>query len=191
MEPSESPKQLRHQRNRRRRLVRAQQLQEKPLTMMVGSGEDDEDEDGEFESPPRTSKEDNNNKGRSKPPPPRRRRSRTSSNSFDEDIIDGFAIISFKTLEDLESFQNTMKNSINKKHHQTQRQADAPSQQNLTSPLPSRPQSPLQTSQGLPNDASADSDSRPNSPVPYRERHMSKPHQTKKKTEKGWGCTYT
>ena len=101
MEPTESPK-LRHPRNRRRRLVRAQQLQEKPLTMMVGSGEDDEDEDGEFESPPRTSKEDNNNKGRSKPPPPRRRRSRTSSNSFDEDIIDGFAIISFKTLEDLE-----------------------------------------------------------------------------------------
>lgn len=77
-----------------------------------------------------------------------------------------------------------MKNSINKKHHQTQRQADAPSQQNLTSPLPSRPQSPLQTSQGLPNDASADSDSRPNSPVPYRERHMSKPHQTKKKPKK-------
>ena len=135
----------------------------------------------EKESPPRTSKEDNNNKGRSKPPPPRRRRSRTSSNSFDEDIIDGFAIISFKTLEDLESFQNTMKNSINKKHHQPQRQAGAPSQQNLTSPLPSRPQSPLQTSQGLPNDASADSDSRPNSPGPYRERHMSKPHQTKKK----------
>ena len=74
-----------------------------------------------------------------------------------------------------------MKNSINKKHHQPQRQAEAPSQQNLTSPLPSRPQSPLQTSQGLPNDASADSDSRPNSPVPYRERHLSKPHQTKKK----------
>lgn len=71
-----------HRIRRARRRERAQQLQEKPCVK-------DEMED----SPPRTSKD----KGRPKP-----RRRRNSSNSHEEDIIDGFAIISFKSLVELE-----------------------------------------------------------------------------------------
>jgi hypothetical protein len=75
----------RNQRNRRRE--RAQQLQQEKQNC-EGSGDEIDD------SPPRLGK----GKGRCKPP----RRRRNSSNSFEEDIIDGFAIVSFRTLEDLE-----------------------------------------------------------------------------------------
>ncbi|XP_064612307.1 autism susceptibility gene 2 protein-like isoform X2 [Liolophura sinensis] len=81
-----------HRIRRARRRERAQQLQEKPCVK-------DEMED----SPPRTSKD----KGRPKP-----RRRRNSSNSHEEDIIDGFAIISFKSLVELENSIKP-KNNVN------------------------------------------------------------------------------
>ncbi|XP_046579401.1 autism susceptibility gene 2 protein homolog isoform X1 [Haliotis rubra] len=83
------PKPQRFQRNRRRE--RAYQLQQEKQGTQDASGDEGD------ESPPRTSKD----KGRGKP---RRRR----NSSVEEDIIDGFAIVSFKSLEDLEeSYKNT------------------------------------------------------------------------------------
>ena len=79
------PKPNRNQRNRRRE--RAHQMHDKQNEV-----EESADECGE--SPPRTSKD----KGRGK----HRRRRNSSSNSFEEDIIDGFAIVSFRTIEELE-----------------------------------------------------------------------------------------
>lgn len=75
-----------HQRIIKRR-ERAQQIYQEKRNEPDGSADEMD------ESPPRSSKD----KGRSKP-----RRRRNSSNSIEEDIIDGFAVISFKNFEDLE-----------------------------------------------------------------------------------------
>lgn len=75
-----------HQRITKRR-ERAQQIYQEKRNDQDGSADEMDD------SPPRSSKD----KGRLKP-----RRRRNSSNSFEEDIIDGFSILSFKSFEDLE-----------------------------------------------------------------------------------------
>ena len=78
----------RNQRIRRRE--RAQQLQQqKQQQNHVADGSGDEEED----SPPRPAR------GKSKSKPSKRR---PSSSGQEEDIIDGFSITSFKSLEDLE-----------------------------------------------------------------------------------------
>ncbi|XP_059142746.1 fibrosin-1-like protein isoform X2 [Physella acuta] len=77
------------QRSRQKRRERALQLQQEKQTREEdeASGQDDQDE-----SPPRSSKD---KLPRSKP-------KKVKGALFEEDIIDGFAIMSFKTLEDLE-----------------------------------------------------------------------------------------
>ncbi|KAK6192215.1 hypothetical protein SNE40_003724 [Patella caerulea] len=77
-----------HRNQRVRRRERAQLLQQGKQSQVREMGDEID------ESPPRTSKD----KGRGKP----RRRRNSSPNIFEEDIIDGFAIMSFKTFEDLE-----------------------------------------------------------------------------------------
>lgn len=76
--------------NRTKRKERAHQLNQEKQNLVDEGFSGDEGEG----SPPRSSKE----KNRSKP----RRQRNNSSHSFEEDVIDGFAIMSFKTLEDLE-----------------------------------------------------------------------------------------
>lgn len=77
-------------RNRTKRKERAHQLNQEKQNLADEGFSGDEGEG----SPPRTSKE----KCRTKP----RRQRNNSSHSFEEDVIDGFAIMSFKTLEELE-----------------------------------------------------------------------------------------
>lgn len=85
---NESESKQRNQRSKRR--DRAHQLQQEKLNL----NEDGSGDEGD-ESPPRTSKDKG---GRAKP----RRRRNSASGTMDEVIIDGFAIMSFKTLEDVE-----------------------------------------------------------------------------------------
>lgn len=77
-------------RNRTKRKERAHQLNQEKQNLADEGFSGDEGEG----SPPRTSKD----KCRTKP----RRQRNNSSHSFEEDVIDGFAIMSFKTLEELE-----------------------------------------------------------------------------------------
>ncbi|KAI8734287.1 hypothetical protein BgiBS90_036787, partial [Biomphalaria glabrata] len=77
------------QRPRQKRRERALQLHDKQSREEEEvSGQDDQDG-----SPPRSSKD--------KPPRSKSKKVKTSA-LFEEDIIDGFAIMSFKTLEELE-----------------------------------------------------------------------------------------
>ena len=81
------------QRSRQKRRERALQLQQEKQTKEEEEEEEEASgQDDHGESPPRSSKD---NKTRLKP-------KKNKSALFEEDIIDGFAIISFKTLEDLE-----------------------------------------------------------------------------------------
>ncbi|PVD31553.1 hypothetical protein C0Q70_06966 [Pomacea canaliculata] len=77
-------------RNRTKRRERAHQLNQEKQNLADEALSGDEPKG----SPSRSSKE----KCRAKA----RRQRNNSSHSFEEDIIDGFAIMSFKTLEDLE-----------------------------------------------------------------------------------------
>ncbi|RUS71312.1 hypothetical protein EGW08_020931, partial [Elysia chlorotica] len=80
------------QRSRQKRRERALQLQQEKQTKEEDEEEEASGQDDHGESSPRSSKD---NKTRLKP-------KKNKSALFEEDIIDGFAIISFKTLEDLE-----------------------------------------------------------------------------------------
>ena len=79
----------RNQRHKRRERVQVQQ--EKQTNRMDESG-------GESEEAPPLPRSSAKEKGKNKP----RRRRRSSDAATEDDIIDGFAITSFKTLEDLE-----------------------------------------------------------------------------------------
>lgn len=76
------------QRNRRRE--RAQRMQAEREKDVVGGVPDSAEEDGSLvrEKPPR--------------PPLRRKKPKEQSPLLEEDIIDGFSILAFKTYEDLE-----------------------------------------------------------------------------------------
>ncbi|KAK7874180.1 hypothetical protein R5R35_006226 [Gryllus longicercus] len=80
----ESDTKQRNQRNRRRE--RAQRMQAQRESKGRGDGDS-----GEDESP-----------AREKPPRPPNRRKKSKEPAFEEDIIDGFAILAFRTYEDLE-----------------------------------------------------------------------------------------
>lgn len=82
--------QQKNQKNKRRE--RAQRMQAEKDIDIVGGGEVDSGED-DYE----TLKRDKVAR-----PPVRRKRSKDSSPILEEDIIDGFAILAFKTYEDLE-----------------------------------------------------------------------------------------
>ncbi|KAH9524263.1 hypothetical protein Btru_053976 [Bulinus truncatus] len=82
------------QRSRQKRRERAFQLQQEKQTREEEEASGQDDQDG---SPPRSSKDK----------PPRSKPKKVKSALFEEDIIDGFAIMSFKTLEELE-FQTIM-----------------------------------------------------------------------------------
>lgn len=83
-------RQRRNQRNRRRE--RAQRMQaERDRDVVAGAGEPDDSADEESSKPPVREK-----------PPQRRKKPKDLSPLLEEDIIDGFAILAFKTYEDLE-----------------------------------------------------------------------------------------
>ncbi|XP_034240214.1 autism susceptibility gene 2 protein-like, partial [Thrips palmi] len=82
----ESEVKQRSQRNRRRE--RAQRMQAQRESQEKGGGDSAEDESPSREKPQR-------------PPPPNRRK-RSKEPSFEEDVVDGFAILSFKNYEDIE-----------------------------------------------------------------------------------------
>ncbi|GFS13235.1 fibrosin-1 protein [Elysia marginata] len=85
------------QRSRQKRRERALLLQQEKQTKEEEEEEGASGQDDHGESPPRSSKD----KTRLKP-------KKNKSALFEEDIIDGFAIISFKTLEDLEKSSATL-----------------------------------------------------------------------------------
>ncbi|CAL1543360.1 unnamed protein product [Lymnaea stagnalis] len=78
------------QRSRQKRRERTLQLQQEKQTREEEEASGQDDQDG---SPPRSSKDK----------PPRSKPKKIKSALFEEDIIDGFAIMSFKTLEELEN----------------------------------------------------------------------------------------
>lgn len=84
---SEVKKQRTHQRNRRRE--RAQRMQAQRES--IAGQKDITGDSGEDESPVRE-----------KPPRPPNRRKKLKEPLYEEDIIDGFAILAFKSYEDLE-----------------------------------------------------------------------------------------
>lgn len=77
------------QRNRRRE--RAQRMQAERDRDVVEGGEPDDSADEESPKPPVREK-----------PPQRRKKPKEHSPLLEEDIVDGFAILAFKTYEDLE-----------------------------------------------------------------------------------------
>lgn len=86
-------RQRRNQRNRRRE--RAQRMQAERDRDVVAGGEPDDSADEESSKPPVREK-----------PPQRRKKPKELSPLLEEDIIDGFAILAFKTYEDLEVSRN-------------------------------------------------------------------------------------
>lgn len=86
---SEVKKQRTHQRNRRRE--RAQRMQAQRESKAASGQKDIIGDSGEDESPVRE-----------KPHRPPNRRKKLKEPVYEEDIIDGFAILAFKSYEDLE-----------------------------------------------------------------------------------------
>lgn len=86
-----SQPQQNNQKNKRRK--RAQRMQAEKEIDIVGGGELDSGEDDDYE----TLKRD-----KAVRPPVRRKRSKDSSPILEEEIIEGFAILAFKSYEDLE-----------------------------------------------------------------------------------------
>lgn len=80
----------RTQRNRRRERAQRMQAQKREGKGFIGDS-------GEDESPTRDKPQ--------RPPPPSRRK-KSKEPLFEEDVIDGFAILSFKSYEDLEVSSN-------------------------------------------------------------------------------------
>lgn len=90
-------RQRRNQRNRRReRAQRMQAERDKDVVdgggSAAGAGEPDDSADEDTATPP----------VREKPPQRRKKQQKDNSPLLEEDIIDGFAILAFKTYEDLE-----------------------------------------------------------------------------------------
>lgn len=88
MSAMESEVKQRNQRNRRRERAQRMQAQRESQGQEKGGGDSAEDESPSREKPQR-------------PPPPNRRK-RSKEPSFEEDVVDGFAILSFKSYEDIE-----------------------------------------------------------------------------------------
>lgn len=78
----------RTQRNRRRERAQRMQAQKRENKVKNGGADSGEDESPTREKPQR-------------PPPPSRRK-KSKDPVFEEDVIDGFSILSFKTYEELE-----------------------------------------------------------------------------------------
>lgn len=99
-------RQRRNQRNRRRE--RAQRMQAERDKDVVdggnaaGVGEPDDSADEDTVTPP----------VREKPPQRRKKQQKDNSPLLEEDIIDGFAILAFKTYEDLEVSFNSISHMI-------------------------------------------------------------------------------